>query len=162
MLDLDYIRLRCVEDGDCWLWQGALNSTGHPIMKYPGRPCSTVRRLVMEAAGDPPAPRQPTVNTCGDPLCVSPAHTAKSTIQKVGKEAAKRGAFSRLDRRMKIAATRRKTAKLTIEKANEIRHSSEGIKELAERYSVNPSFIKAIRRGDVWRDYSNPITQLIR
>ena len=63
---------------------------------------------------------------------------------------------------MKIAATKRNTAKLTMEKANEIRHSSEGIKELAERYSVNPSFIKAIRRGDVWRDYSNPFSQLIR
>lgn len=161
-VDLDYIRLRCVEEGECWIWQGATNQTGHPIMKYPGRPCGTVRRLVLEAIGNAPAPRQPTVNTCGDPLCVSPAHTKKSTIRQVAKQAAKGGAWQSMERRMKISAAKRKTSKLSIEQANAIRMSEETTAELAQRFGVDRSYIKAIRAGKVMHDYRNPFSQLMR
>ncbi|MGV2480270.1 UNVERIFIED_CONTAM: hypothetical protein IGO34_26065, partial [Salmonella enterica subsp. enterica serovar Weltevreden] len=90
-------------------------------------------------------------------LCVNPAHLPASTISAVAKAAADRGVFSGIARAAKIAAARRaQSAKLDIQKARDIRMSSESGPVLAARYGVNKSRINAIKRGEAWKDHVNP------
>lgn len=166
------IRARCVEEGDCLIWQGCISSSsnasrgGYPIIKVGyGQPCKTVRRAIVEVAGDKNGnrdlkPRQPVETTCGERLCVAQEHLVVSTPVKVGKRMAKAGKLSSLARSAKIAASKRATGKLTMEQALEIRFSDESGPVLAERYGVHRSQINNIKRGDAWRDHRNPYAAL--
>lgn len=163
-ITLKEVHDRCNEVGDCWIWCNATSKGGYPIMKRSGGPCLYVRRVVAELKGDAPAPRQPVMTTCGEKLCCNPLHVVSSSTKKVAKAAAKRGAFSTLSRRMKVAAAKRSGAgaKLTMEKAQEIRLSTKTGKELAAEYGVNVSVIKGIRQNRMWVDFSSPFAGLMR
>ena len=49
---------------------------------------------------------------------------------------------------------------MTLEMAREVRASNESGPVLAKRYGVDRSLIGSIRRGEVWKDYSNPFDGL--
>lgn len=163
-ITLKEIHDRCDEVGECWIWRDATSHGGYPIMKRSGGPCLYVRRVVAELNGDVPEPRQPVATTCGEKCCCNPEHVHTTTTKKVAKAAAKRGAFSTLSRRMKVAAAKRSGpgAKLDMDKAREIRLSIKTGKELAAEYGVNVSVIKGIRQGRMWVDYSSPFAGLMR
>lgn len=163
-ITLDEIKERCEEVADCWIWSNATSRGGYPIMKRYGHGCLYVRRVVAEINGDAPEFRQPVITTCGEKLCCNPAHIQSSTTKKVAKAAAKRGAYSSLSRRMKVAAAKRASpsAKLTIEKAREIRLSTKTGKQLAAEYGVNLSVIKGIRQNKMWVDFNSPFAGLMQ
>ena len=153
------------DDGECWMWAGALSNEGHPIIHlrqpvYGHTGCLTVRRFVWLLTHGILQPRAPIGCTCGEKLCVNPAHLYQSTVSKVGKIAAKNGAWKGRDRAIKISMTKRASAKLDIEKAREIRLSLESGPALAARYGVHKSLINGIKRGTVWRDHSSPFAAL--
>ena len=77
--------------------------------------------------------------------------------------AAKKGAWKGKARAAKIASTRRANInkKLDMDKAREIRMSTESGPVLAARYGVNKSLINGIKRGTAWKDYSNPFAALM-
>ena len=148
---------RSDEVGECWLWKQATSDGGYPIMKVRGCGCRLVRRLAAELAGHDLKPRQPVVTTCDEKTCVRPEHCQPSNNQAVAQKAAAAGAFSQPQRGAKVAAGRRaKSAKLTMEQAQEIRLSTESGPVLAERYGVNRSLINGIKRGERWKDFSSP------
>lgn len=150
-------------DDKCIIWTGIVGSTGHPIYKPTGcRVCALVRREVYRLGGRTLIARQPIDTTCGDRLCVNDAHLVQSTISKIAIKAAKRGAFSSLSKGLKIAMTKRGTMKLTEAQAREIRHSTETGPVLAARYGIDKSQANKIKRGEAWRDYSNPFAALMR
>lgn len=152
---------KTVEEGECWIWTAATSSgNGYPIMKMPGCPCETVRRIVLRMSGKPLKPRQPVEATCNERLCVNPAHIRASSAAAVAQKAAERGAFSTITRRAKIAASRRGKMKLTLEQAREIRCSEETGPVLAQRYGVNRSLVNNIKAGRAWREYSSPFAGL--
>ena len=161
-LTLAHIKARTEEVGDCWIWQqGATN--GYPQMKVQGRCCKLVRRMVVEIEGRPAEPRQPVVVTCGEALCVNPAHLKATSASDAAKRAAKKGAWQGKARAAKIAKTRRRSnvnKKLDIDKAREIRMSPESGPVLAARYGVDRSLISRIKRGTDWKDYANPYAAL--
>lgn len=163
-MTLDEIKSRCIEEGECWIWQGALNACGYPIMKAKGvkSGCQLVRRVVVTLDGRTPKPRQPVIASCDDRRCCNPACLKLSTPSAVGKRAAKKGAFSGASRRSKIADSRRTRSKLTQEQVQEIRASTESGPILAARYGVVKSTVSGIRRGELRRDYSNPFAGLLR
>ena len=153
------------DDGECWTWTGAVNQQGHPIihLRQPVHGhvgCLTVRRYVFLLTNGFLLPRQPIGCTCGDKLCVNPAHLYQSSFSKVAKIAAKNGAWQGQDRAIKISIAKRATAKLDPQKAAEIRMSDESGPVLAERYGVNRSLVNSIKRGLIWRDYSSPFAGL--
>lgn len=163
-ITLKEIHDRCDEVGDCWIWKNSVSNGGYPTMKRHGGPCLYVRRVVATLKGDEPKPRQPVITTCDVRLCCNPEHVKTSTTKKVARAAAKRGAFSSLSRRMKVAAAKRASpsAKLTMQKATEIRQSTKTGNELAKEYGVNLSVIKGIRQNRMWVDFGGPFAGLFK
>lgn len=150
-------------DGNCIIWTGAVGNSGHPIYKPTGRrACALVRREVYRLGGRTLSARKPIDTTCGDKLCVNDAHLAQSTISKIAKKAAARGAWTGLARSMRIAMAKRGKMKLTEQTAREIRNSTETGPVLAARYGVNRTLVTNIKRGTAWKDYSSPFAGLMR
>lgn len=162
-MNLEIIKARCIEEGECWIWQGAYSSNGYPIMKSAGFKggCLLVRRVVVELDGRPAAPRQPVAASCNDKRCCNPACLKPSSTSAIGKKAGKNGAYSRMSRRAKIATAKRIGGKLNFEQAAEIRMSKESGPVLAARYGIDKSMVNNIKRGDAWRDYSSPFAGLM-
>ena len=66
---------RCIEEGDCWIWQGACDGHGKPQVRHLGKTVY-VRRLMRELKDGRRIPTGKVVACkCGMDKCVSPAHT---------------------------------------------------------------------------------------
>jgi hypothetical protein len=148
--------------GKCLIWTGAVGESGHPIYKATGGPCTLVRRAMFRLAGGTLIARQPLDMTCDEKLCVHPKHIKQSTVTKIAKKAAARGAWTGRARSMKISMAKRGKMKLTEQTASEIRNSTETGPVLAARYGVDRSLVASIKRGAVWKDYSSPFAGLMR
>jgi DNA invertase Pin-like site-specific DNA recombinase len=100
---------------------------------------------------------------CGHQLCMAEQHVTPMTRQQLQKRSGKK-LVGNLARAAKLAATRRKTAKLTMEQVQEMRQlRAEGVTthEAAKRYGITQGAAAKVMRGDSWRDYSSPYTQLM-
>ena len=165
-MNLDEIRARCVDCGECWHWTGYGGQRGHhPQVKGKDGKVLLVRRLAYAARKGAIGEGLRVVPTCGDPRCINPEHMRTMTESQKGRAAGKRGAFSSPARGAKIARARRSApdAKITIEIARAIRESSESGPVLAQRYGINRSRVNQIKRGDAWREYhNNPFAGLVR
>ena len=161
IMTLEFIKSHTEEYGECHIWQRSVNADGYPQMTLSSQPHKLVRRIVFALAGGHLNSRQPVITTCGEKLYVNPDHLKTSTTAKVAQAAARRGAYSGIARASKIAAAKRKCAKLTMEIAKEIRMSSESGPTLAARYGVNRALIVRIKSGKAWRDFSNPYIGLM-
>lgn len=161
---IDRIRSRCVDCGDCWIWHGAVGggrATKHPQMKINGKVCYVRREVYVAAYGEIPKGRN-VARTCESALCVNPAHLAAQTVSKIQKRVAATGVYSTPARGKKIAASKRAAfGKLTEDQVREIRESDVPAKHLAERFGICPSNASSIRRGERWKDYSNPFAALM-
>jgi hypothetical protein len=143
---------RCTEEGNCRLWNGSLNSAGHPTASINGKN-TLVRRYVLEHLMDKRLGRTNRAATyCNNPVCCSerclfvssPSAVLKRayvTLMQNPAELHKRRQFS----------VKAGFAKLNMEKADQIRASQEAPKVLAERFGVSTNSIYEIRRGHSWR-----------
>jgi hypothetical protein len=163
-VNLDQIRDKCIEDGDCWIWTGIASSSGVPKINIfvgrgkSGRTVVSTRRVVWELVKGPIPARKLITTNCGCVKCLNPDHLVLTTAAKV---AEKNGA--RVDVRLKksrAGAARLAKAKLTWDQVEEIRASEGTTRELSQRYGVGRSAICNIRAGRTWRDYSNPFAGL--
>lgn len=153
-ITLEEIKTRCIEEGECWIWQGAVNADGYPLVTRE-HVTMLARRVVATLAGKPPAPGQPVICSCRDRLCLNPEHLALSTKKKVQRATAKTVDYKNPARLAKLSASSRSRAsvKLSPEAAEEIRYSSDSSPILAKKYGVHPSLIRKIKRGELWRDH---------
>jgi hypothetical protein len=151
-----------VEVGECWEWATPLS--GHkrrknPEMRVDGEQVSA-RRYAFEQARGPIyggwvlAPMK-----CNNPYCLNPAHQVQMTRRQRIVKAAEQGTMSGLS--VKRIMSVRARGKLTIEKAREIRASTEPTKTLAARYGVDKSLIGRVRSGHDWRELSSPFAGLM-
>jgi hypothetical protein len=161
-MTLDEIKSRCNEVGECWIWNSTLSNNGYPIVKVDGR-CQLVRRIAYrhKPFAKELAPRQPVVAGCDQRLCVNPACLTASSVAQVSKIAGKAGKLSGLAKSVKIAMSKRKTAKLNMDIARVIRMSTETGPVLAARYGIDKALVNRIKSGGAWKDYSNPFMGLM-
>lgn len=166
------IRPHIVEIGDCWEWEGALQSCGTtPVMRalvdqpIPLRPVwrtVSLRRLIHDAKGVKLGKRLATY-TCTNERCVNPEHVGPITRTALQQRTAKATNYAMGPlRRARLAEVARAHAKLTMDLAQEIKAAPGTQRERAERYGVSQSAISNIDRGEAWRDYTNPFAQLMR
>ena len=153
MIDLDYIRARCREDGDCWIWRLGYTSRQVPSMHVDGKIVG-VRRVVAELLGMTVAGKKVT-NTCGDKRCVCPDHVLPITASALGKLSAKRTGYAQhAVRNKKISDSKRaNNAKITEAQAIEVRESQESLKQVADRIGIAVSTAQRIRAGKAWKNY---------
>jgi len=145
------IKLRCIECGDCHLWQGSKNDRGHP-QKH-GK---TMRRTVWEfAKGAIPTGKLITV-TCNQVSCLNPDHLALTTRSEVARITNARPDVKLRKSAGSARANRAKLGKIDMEIARDIRMSDEPGNVLAHRLDVSESLISLVRRNKTWVDHSNP------
>lgn len=158
---IERIRRHIEEVGDCWEWQGAMQSAAPvPVMNYK-QSVMPVRRLIAIERGVIVKGKFATYR-CGNQLCVNPDHVIVVTRQKLQKRIAAETKYQINPVRMqKLATFARARGKLTLELAQAIRDAEGSQRDIAKRFGVTQATVSVIKRGKTWRDYTNPFTQLI-
>ena len=150
---IEKIQCHVTLDGECWQWHGCMQGS-IPMMKH-GSKVANVRRLLLIERGTPMKGYIATF-ICGNPACVNPEHTARSTRAQMNRRimAEMSGATNTL-RVKRIADVKRRTdAKLSQADVDKIRASDEKYQDLATRYGVSKSLIGRVRRCEVWKTFS--------
>lgn len=158
---LKLIHSRCTEEGDCWLWDGALDGHGRPQKRHNGKTVY-VRRLVRELIDGPIPASMVVAAKCGTKRCISPTCSCTVTHTKKAQMAAVRGAFNSPAKLAKMVATKRAASWITEEMVRQIRHATVSSSQIAAEMNVSESHVKAIRRGTARREASNPFGGLLR
>ena len=150
---IEKIQRHVTIEGDCWEWHGCMQGS-IPMMKHDGK-VANVRRLVLIDRGVPMTGFIATY-TCGNPACVNPEHTARSTRTRMNRLImADMNAATNTLRIKRIAEVKRRTdAKLSQADVDQIRASDDRYEDLAARFGVSKSLIGRVRRGEVWRTFS--------
>lgn len=129
MLTLDKILSRCIQDGDCLVWQGALNTDGYPAafgnVKVHRFVCSNfhdITGLVVR-------------HTCDNIRCLNPDHLIPGTPADNVRDMDERGRRYRV-----ITADIVRAVKVKLE---------EGLsqKQIAADVGINPRRVSDIKRG---------------
>lgn len=149
--------------GDCWVWQGPTNGSGHPkvsLRDADGRSWVSARRVTYTAAKrEIPAGRLITVN-CGNPKCLNPDHLTLTTKA----DAARKGNANPATRIKRAASSARSNqlrfGKITMEIAREIRNSDKTGTEWAAELGCSVSLVSLVRRNKSWVEQGNPFAQL--
>jgi hypothetical protein len=91
------------------------------------------------------------VEQCDEAMCINPEHWELVTRGQVCKLNAKRGVMGGKLHAIRVMIGRRKRAKLTIEKAREIRaRAGERADVVAKAFDIDRSMVYGIWRGDYW------------
>lgn len=148
---MERIKAKTIECGDCLIWQGYCNRGTTPVININKVP-TAVRRLVYLNEKGPVHPGWEVVGTCESPKCVSAEHMKQVTMADRRREMSRK----RNSRQSLRAVQKMRTnhAKLTMEKAREIRASDEPTMLLAQRYGVSGTLIGYVRSGRSWAEPS--------
>jgi hypothetical protein len=157
---LDRIRDLTIEVGECWEWQGAVQSNSPvPTMNYKGK-VAPVRRHIAEERGVPLQDKLAT-HSCGNQLCVNPDHVVLITRKRLQARIAKETLYQlNAIRRKRLSDNARTRSKLTLEVALQIRDAEGTQRQIAAQFGVSQATVSAIKLGKTWRDYNNPFSQL--
>ena len=153
---LETIKERCIEEGDCWLWQGGGNEKGHPTIKH-----RSGRRFVWEAVHGVIAEGMRLSVTCGCIDCLNPKHLALRTRAQI---TAQMNAQPSVRRKKSAGGARGMKAysKLDADKARYIRESDKTQRQLAEEFGVSQPLISRVRLYQSWLEHESPFAALMR
>jgi hypothetical protein len=150
------IQSHAIERDGCWIWHGAMASSGNvPIIRYNNK-STAVRRAILIDRGVSVEGYLATY-TCGNHLCVNPDHVERVSRNKLQMRiAAKQSDGQKALKGRNIAlAIRAKNpnVKHSMAFAREIRAAEGSQREIAKRYGIGQSEVSAIRRGATWKEY---------
>ncbi len=155
--------MRCIECCDCWLWQGAKDSSGTPLIRLKSsRKLIPLRRHMAELAGKVTDGKLAS-NICGRKDCVAPEHIKLMTRAEMSKRSAKVTQYhKRPVRNKKIAEALQARSILTIEQIDDIRHGGMSSRKAAAKHKISQSSAADIMAGRTWKQYGNPFAGLMR
>ncbi len=144
---LESLHARCVEEGDCLLWQGGCDGHGRPQCRHGGKTCY-VRRVMRELVDGKPVPTGRVVPaSCGNRLCVSPKCSEVGTDKRRAQLAAQRGAFSSAAKTARMVATKARRSDYPDALVDQVRRHPGPASAAAALVGMSLSHAKAIRRG---------------
>lgn len=155
---------RCIEDEyGCMNWQGAVQSAcKSPVMRKGNAHGTSLRRWMLEdAQGRKLPPGKMATYTCGNMKCVRLEHLAAMTRAEIQRRNdAKFDAADRIQKSHRIMVKARTRSKLNEQIAREIREADGPQRLIAKRFGVSQTTVGSVKRGDTWRDLSNPFWRL--
>lgn len=156
-LTLERLLQHTVEDGECLRWTGHAHEGKRPQIRLGGAAghAVNVRRVLWLLTRGPLRAGLQVGVKCECELCVHPDCLVART-----KSAAQRGRSMPLERRRRIAMTKRRASDLTPDTVREIRFSDEPGKALDIRLGLTVGYSSRIRRGEVWADFSSGVDML--
>ena len=153
---LAWVQGRCIEEGDCWIWQGAKNSHAIPVIGWrdkEGRErTGNVRRVVATLMGLDLSGGLVATCSCKEPLCVSPKHVVAVTRSKMQKEwAAQLKYHNHPVRRAKLSAAARARSPHSEATIALVREMSGTLtqREIARRLGLNFNYVNKVVRHKV-------------
>jgi len=154
---MDKIRSRCVEEGDCLLWPGAINDRG-PVATVAQKQLS-LRRVVWEHAhGRAWQSDRVASVSCENANCLNHEHIVPVTRSHLVSRTNKR--HNSIARAARVAAGKRKSSKLSDAGVLDIRTSEERTEVLAKRWDVSEAYVRMLKRNEFRHDFSSPYHQL--
>jgi hypothetical protein len=153
---LDDIKGRCRIEGECWIWTGALSGKRWPRLHAPdftnhkgAKHVQSGRRAVWHVKTGKAIPNGWRVfGTCGEDVCMNPAHMKCQPTAQWGIQLAASGKLKGVTKR--IVANRlsgQKRSHLDPEKLHLIRSSEKTGLELAAELGLSRSTISKARTG---------------
>lgn len=152
-MSLDKIFSRCIEEGDCLIWQDSVNSCGQPMVSVGGKSVAA-RGLVFEAAGKPLRKGHKITTSCDCRRCLKPEHVVQMTAAAIVKRACKKRGIAH---RMRLAAAARPKSKLNGQTDDVLRriHEGESQSAIALDLGVSKGAIWRLATGRSFRSYGN-------
>lgn len=147
---VEYVEGRCMECGDCWIWQGCtqFGSPSTPQMKWNNK-TSTVRRLLWAHVRGVIRGGLIVTNGCESRMCVNPDHLTLSS---------KQGLLHAINKEYPVRR-RGKPRKLTMEQAREIRRAEGNYIAIGARFGVSHTTVGQIKKHRIWAE-PNPFAGL--
>ena len=141
----EWLRERVRPDGDCLRWTGYCNSeSGYGQAWWNGRKLLVHRLVWVQLVGSIPDDCELThIAGCCHPDCVQVQHLQCLPPRQRIKGKVEAGAFAHGERHWNV--------KLSEDDARAILHSRNPTQEIAARYNVSLSTVRAIRGGRSWR-----------
>ena len=157
---IERLRKHSEEVGDCWEWFGSMQSSGStPAMNWKGH-VKPVRRHIAEQLGLDVVGKVVTCK-CRNYMCVNPDHIMVITRARLQAMTAKELNYAVNPARVKkIADKARSRSRLTIEIAQQIREAEGTQREIGQRFGISQTTVSVIKRGEAWRDHTNPFAGL--
>jgi len=155
------LRARCIEEGDCLLWQGYF-AVGTPMVSD-NRKMTSVRKLFTQIITGEAKRGGFFVAGCGNRSCVEPTHTVWRTQRNHAMAMNKKingSASAKLINSARISATKRR---VSLEAIRDMQNSSERTVVLAERYGLSKAMVNMYRSGKAGATLAtNPFAGLIK
>jgi hypothetical protein len=150
----DQLLARCEPYGDCLLWTGGLANKGGTPRIYENKKPISVRRVIYEARHGEIRNGYKIVPCCGERLCLEPDHLrARSVAQLLADHNRCTGGLTPSHVAALTARARNRSSnKMTLERAREIRASTEPSRKLADKHGVCRALICRIKRGECWAE----------
>lgn len=154
-------RPRCIECGDCLLWQGALHHKRNPIVKISGK-VQPIRVMMLRARGLKMGGKLKSGTTCESSRCIEPSHVVRVMAETVCKQAvARTGYHLNPARNKKIALSRKHRNKVDEQMRVAILEAQGPQRAIAAKFGVSQHTVSEIKRGERFKDYSSPFAGLI-
>lgn len=152
---------KCIEVGDCQIWQGKKTGNGYPSMLLDEKYVVVRRVLGAMKLGRELKSREMASCKCKDPACLEWDHIRVADISVIRAETGAAGGYGSLSKSIRLAMNKRKGAKIDLDGARAIRASEDPSHIEAAKHGISPSMVRLIRRNRKWRELSGHFAGLM-
>jgi len=130
----------------CWLWQGAVNTTGYGMVSWSGKKNIVAHRLAYELLRGPITAGLFALHKCDTPRCVNPDHIFLGTDADNKADCVAKDRHSRGSRNGQAKITEAQVAEL-----RRLRGEGWKFKNLAARFGISPTTAINIYNRKLWK-----------